>query len=94
MGHGAPLATGGDDGYGKAGAFMLEVGISSTVLSAKTWGLLHQFDGELPIKSDPLRAAGNNFPAASGAAGTTGDEGTDRITRTIETALRTAGLLK
>jgi poly(hydroxyalkanoate) depolymerase family esterase len=40
MGHGTPLATAGESGFGQAGAFMLEVGISSTVHSARTWGLL------------------------------------------------------
>ena len=40
MGHGTPLATSGECGCGEAGAFMLEVGISSTLHSARTWGLL------------------------------------------------------
>lgn len=40
MGHGTPLSTIGECGCGEAGSFMLEVGISSTIHSAKTWGLL------------------------------------------------------
>jgi feruloyl esterase len=37
MAHGTPLATG--DGHGAAGAFLLDVGISSSYHIAKFWGL-------------------------------------------------------
>lgn len=37
MDHGAPLDT--TTGYGKSGAFFLDVGVSSTVESARAWGL-------------------------------------------------------
>jgi poly(hydroxyalkanoate) depolymerase family esterase len=39
MAHGTPLATAGDNAYGAAGPFLLEVGISSTYHIAKFWGL-------------------------------------------------------
>ncbi|PTE07026.1 hypothetical protein C9427_28840 [Mesorhizobium helmanticense] len=39
MGHGTPLKTTGDDGLGKAGPFMLDVGISSTRHIAQFWEL-------------------------------------------------------
>ena len=40
MAHGAPLATGdGDEHFGAAGPFLLEVGISSSYHIAKFWGL-------------------------------------------------------
>lgn len=39
MGHGTPLGTTGDDGYGASGPFMLEVGISSTLRIAQFWGI-------------------------------------------------------
>jgi feruloyl esterase len=39
MAHGTPLATSGGDGYGAAGPFLLEAGISSTYHIAKFWGL-------------------------------------------------------
>jgi feruloyl esterase len=40
MAHGTPLATGaGQESYGAAGPFLLEVGISSTYHIAKFWGL-------------------------------------------------------
>ncbi len=39
MGHGTPISAGGDDGLGKEGKYMLEVGISSTRHIADFWGL-------------------------------------------------------
>jgi poly(3-hydroxybutyrate) depolymerase len=39
MGHGTPLETGGAEGYGASGDYMLEVGISSTRHIARFWGL-------------------------------------------------------
>ena len=38
MGHGTPLDT-GEDGCGTGGAFMLDVGVSSTLRIAESWGL-------------------------------------------------------
>ena len=42
MGHGTPLATGGDVGLGAGAPFMLDVGISSTRLVARFWGITKQ----------------------------------------------------
>jgi feruloyl esterase len=39
LGHGTPLATGGPDGSGVAGPFLLEAGISSSLQIAKFWGI-------------------------------------------------------
>lgn len=39
MGHGTPLDTSGPDGLGMRGAYMLDVGISSTHYIARFWGL-------------------------------------------------------
>jgi hypothetical protein len=40
MAHGTPLATGdGENNYGVAGPFLLEVGISSSYRIAQFWGL-------------------------------------------------------
>jgi poly(hydroxyalkanoate) depolymerase family esterase len=39
MGHGTPISAEGDDGLGREGKFMLEVGISSTRHIADFWGL-------------------------------------------------------
>ena len=38
-GHGTPLETSGIDGFGKSGAFMLDVHIGSTLLIARFWGI-------------------------------------------------------
>lgn len=91
MGHGTPLATGGECGCGQAGAFMLEVGISSTVHSAKTWGLLSTRRDEAAVKSHIRGVAEPITPRASPMPRVAAP---DRITRVIEDALRTAGLLK
>jgi len=39
LGHGTPLATHGPDGYGAAGPFLLEAGVSSSLQIAKFWGV-------------------------------------------------------
>jgi poly(hydroxyalkanoate) depolymerase family esterase len=39
MAHGVPLATGGAEGFGMAGPFFLEAGVSSTSQIAQFWGL-------------------------------------------------------
>ena len=96
MGHGAPLATTGECGCGEAGAFMLEVGISSTVHSAKTWGLLNErrTPARRPTPQAPPEAP-IETPAARGAyASAAAPQRADRITRVIEDALRKAGLMK
>lgn len=40
MGHGTPISAGGDEGLGREGKYMLEVGISSTYHIADFWGLI------------------------------------------------------
>jgi poly(hydroxyalkanoate) depolymerase family esterase len=84
MGHGLPLDTMGDCACGAAGAFMLEAGISSTVLSAKTWGLLEGEPREHPkaLKSAAAPLPGFPSPVQS------------RTKDVIEQALRAAGLMK
>lgn len=86
MGHGAALATTGECGCGNAGAFMLEAGISSTVHSARTWGLL-EHAARLREKAStprgrPAAAPSTPLPARSAVA------------QVIEDALRAAGLMK
>ena len=83
MGHGTPLSTKGECGCGEAGAFMLEVGISSTVHSAKSWGLLGQ-------RITPTARAEQIQPAEPKRVLL----GRSSISDTIEAALRQAGLMK
>lgn len=84
MGHGVPLAAGGEEGYGEPGAFMLEAGISSTVLSARTWGLL---SGEPRTRQEDRKDDATPRTATPASNVST----TQQI---IEDALRTAGLMK
>jgi poly(hydroxyalkanoate) depolymerase family esterase len=99
MGHGVPLAAAGDCACGETGAFMLEAGISSTLHSARSWGLLDPAAAPLPsateVSSDPAPArpvstpapasAWNPAPPSSPAAG---------VGKVIEDALRAAGLMR
>ena len=50
MGHGTPLGTAGEEGYGASGPFMLEAGISSTRRIAEFWGIA------VPAKARPGKA--------------------------------------
>jgi hypothetical protein len=74
MAHGTPLATGGSDQHcGVPGAFLLEVGISSSYHIAKFWGLTRLprklsriFDGwrRSPCSKAPANLAGGRNSAA------------------------------
>jgi poly(hydroxyalkanoate) depolymerase family esterase len=90
MGHGVPLSTTGVCGCGEVGAFMLEVGISSTIHSAREWGLL----GEPAVMMEP--DAEITVPAAALAAEreTPPPHSHFQVGQVIEQALRSAGLMK
>lgn len=83
MGHGTPVD--GASGYGRPAAHMLDIGISSTVHIARTWGLIPSFERrEISAVSD-----------APGALSRPGQPRTpDGIQEVIEGALRAAGLMK
>lgn len=85
MGHGTPIES-GSDGFGTRGAFMLDVGISSTWHIAKSWNLI----GESEMPASEV-AAKSYSPSAR-------DKGTKHVNRpvgsVIEDALRAAGLMK
>ncbi|RFB95173.1 hypothetical protein B5K11_09425 [Rhizobium leguminosarum bv. trifolii] len=85
MDHGTPLDVG--SGYGASGPFMLDVGISSTVEIARSWGLLPSFEKRRnaePSAAQPENTA-DPFAAGSNRGG---------IHKVIEDALRSAGLLR
>ncbi|NEJ71029.1 PHB depolymerase family esterase [Rhizobium phaseoli] len=85
MDHGTPLDVG--TGYGASAPFMLDVGISSTVEIARSWGLVPSFEkrrSSEPSAAQPENVAG---PFAAGS-----DRGS--IQKVIEDALRSAGLLR
>lgn len=107
MGHGTPLKTLGEDGLGNAAPFMIEAGISSTRHIAAFWGLTKATaTGRDKVSRRPapgraveLRAAGD-IPRAvrvDHAAETPKSPLRDSVTgisKTIEDALRSAGLMR
>ena len=61
MGHGTPLRPGqGRDGCGRAGPFLLDVGLSSTLHAARAWGLT---DLEVSARAAAAPAARPDAPA-------------------------------
>lgn len=91
MGHGAPLATSGEEACGAAGPYMLEAGLSSTRRIAAHWGLTAAMPAAVPADpsddaapaAEPARA-----PESVLSATTTG------MHRLIEGTLRVAGLMR
>jgi poly(hydroxyalkanoate) depolymerase family esterase len=93
MGHGTPLSTSG--GYGEAvGPHMLEAGISSTRRTLAFWGIgeraarrqppAAQLDERHRAEPRPMTARAEPRPQSAGSG----------IQKTIEDALRSAGLLR
>ncbi len=87
MGHGTPIDV--PSGYGKAGPYMLDVGISSTQHIARSWGLIASF--EKRVNHDSGKS--HEPPASTFQSPYSSDKGTG-IQQTIEKALRAAGLMK
>ncbi|XKM42849.1 alpha/beta hydrolase family esterase [Rhizobium ruizarguesonis] len=85
MGHGTPLDVG--TGYGASGPFMLDVGISSTVEIARSWGLVPSFE-----KRRNAKASAAQPESAADPFGADSDRGS--IQKIIEDALRSARLLR
>ena len=99
MGHGTPISTGDQPGEGVAGPFMLDVGLSSTRVLAKSWGLMegakanaaerHRV-GETGIQHLAAQnGLGENINAA--LAGVSAKS--SGVKKIIEDALRSAGLM-
>ena len=89
MGHGTPLATGGEDGVGAAIPHMLDVGISSTRHIAAGWGLL-----DTAARPAEARRAPPPPPRGEPRATLTQPAPAHGIQATIEAARRTAGLMR
>lgn len=88
MGHGTPLDT--STGYGRAAPYMLDVGISSTIHIARSWGLVASFEKRVKADMDVSVAKRS---VGFGPEPTQGQP-TIGIQKTIEDALRAAGLMK
>ena len=100
MAHGTPLSVGtADDQCGAAGAFLLEVGISSSYRIAKFWGLAHAAPDAVAKDRDPVRkrppiATIDHGPVRPPVPpGAPPSSGVD-IRAVIDQALRAAGLMK
>jgi poly(hydroxyalkanoate) depolymerase family esterase len=104
MGHGVPLATSGNESIGRAGAYMLEAGISSTVRIARSWKLATDTDvaeAEAAGSTDRRESHDNDTaslieralrharPRANAAGAPDG-----KIAKVINDALRAAGLMR
>ena len=83
MGHGTPIATRGAEGGGTAGAFMLDVGISSTRRIAAFWGI-----GPAVADAPPARQRQRLRPEPTARREPVG------VAAVIDDALRAAGLLR
>ncbi len=103
MAHGTPLATGdGDEHAGAAGAFLLDVGISSSYHIAKFFGLTHAKpvrvpERRVPIVPDETRADAESIEEDAGAAAPRQSQTPslhEQIEAVITKALKAAGLMK
>ncbi len=83
MGHGTPIDT--SSGYGSQAPYMLDVGISSTEHIARNWGLTPSFERHAHPEAARERPTG----------GAKSDRKiTNNVQDVIESALRSAGLMK
>lgn len=98
MNHGTPLATGGADGLGAAGPFMLEVGSSSMLRLAQRWGIAVAATAGLarrnagPRDDQPRRLRMESKKPDPRSAATPHDE--SGIGKVISDALKAAGLVR
>lgn len=94
MAHGTPLSTSAPGSAEVAGPHMLEAGISSTRRIAEFWGIA----GKVAQRADPRRAAEQRpQPPATPRPAPAGDGAkpvSTGVQKTIEDALRAAGLMR
>jgi poly(3-hydroxybutyrate) depolymerase len=97
MGHGTPIDARAVEGGSTATPFMLDVGISSTLEIARSWGLAPVADAAAnarPASRSETRFNGTPDAAAPKLASPQATPGTKGIGKVIEDALRAAGLMK
>jgi poly(hydroxyalkanoate) depolymerase family esterase len=106
MGHGTPLATQGAHGIGASGPFMIEAGISSTLHSAGSWGLLwpknaaqpaarrEPLTPDIPLTIAATAVEAPGVDAADPAPQPVSGPSAGGVRKIIEDALRAAGLMR
>lgn len=100
LGHGTPLATQGGDAHGFAAPFMLEAGVSSSLLTAQFWGLAPESQEEPPHALAHERLGGQRSGALEGrgadlaarALASTARHAPPGVQEVIAKALAAAGL--
>ena len=93
MGHGTPLKTKGEESCGVAGAYMLDVGTSSTWRQAQEWGLLVGCPPSAPVETGKTSRAAT-LPESGALGRGSVDTLSTSINATISHALKSAGVLK
>jgi len=97
MAHGTPLAIGeGENQYGVAGPFLLDVGISSSYHIAKFWGLTEHIGSQRKPAAASKPAASRPAPQAEsdGEGGKQAPPARPDISAVITKALKAAGLMR
>lgn len=94
LGHGTPLAAGGEDPLGEAGPFMLEAGVSATLEAARFWGLAPLCDADWETAPEPEAE-----PPSFGALGeqilaAVSPHVSPDVEQVISRAFRSAGLIR
>ena len=92
LGHGTPLDTRGSGHGEQAASFMIDAGISSTRHIARFWGIVpDQADDRSAIVQEDQNERSHSQPQPTEPAAWSGQAG---VQKTIEDALRNAGLMK
>ena len=92
MAHGTPIDQ--SSGYGKRAPFMIDVGISSTELIARSWQLTASFERKQPSADHAVKARPRNDNTQDKQGTKHHDPIVDNVQKVIEDALRAAGLMK
>lgn len=94
MGHGTPLDVGATGTTENAGAFLLDVGVSSTLHLAASWGIAPVAAKTIPVVLDPAAPCAPTSPSSSTPAAASMTAVTSDVQKIIEDALRAAGLMR
>lgn len=98
VGHGAPLAAGGDDPIGEAAPYLLETGVSSSLEISRFWGLApaRAWDDEAaaPSASSAAAPAGAFGGLGEGVMAAVSPHVPADVEAVIAASLRAAGLMR